>query len=162
MTKRKASTISKEKYFIKGKDEITDSSPIVSDEFLDKQPEGDYIGQSIQVNSQTRLEDDLGTGQELILRTYEFATDPKYIKEGLPDAQVLFESHMKGIAGMLWSDGFTPVTALQPRIIFTTNKTKYLIMVWATPSLGQVVLEKTQTLSEYARQNHARQDTNKV
>lgn len=169
MTPRKKSTKTGKKYFIKGKEEITDpTAPIVSDEFIDKQPEGDYSGQTLEVRSKTHLEADEGTGQHYILRTYEFATDPKYIREGLPDAQVIFESHMKGIAGMLWADGFTPVTELQPRIIFRKDKVKYLIMVWARPSVGQIVTDKSITLSEiahtttHAGNSHSRQNTNKV
>ncbi len=162
MTKVRKSTTKAKKFFIKGKEKVTDlDAPVVSDEFIDKQPEGEYTGQTIEVHSDTKLEDDKGTGDAYILRTYEFGTNPEFLMK-MPDAQTIFDSHMRGISGMLWSDGMTPVTDLEPKIIFSKDRRKYLIMVWAKPSIGQTILETTKTLSEYARESHSRNDSNKV
>lgn len=170
MPKKKEQKEVQKEFYIKGKQEIKDpTAPVISDEFIDKQKEGDYIGQTIEVHSETNLEQDLGTGAVHIMRTYEFKTDPQLLhqvknqKAKFPPNQELFNSHSRGIAGMLWSDGFTPVTDLEPRVLFSKDKSKYLIMVWATPSLGQIVTDKINTLSEIAHgQNNSRKNTNKV
>lgn len=144
----------KKQFFIKGKDIITDpDAPIVSDEFIDKREDGEYTGQTIEVQSETKLEQDTGTGNAIVLRTYEFRVHPDYLKPEakLPHPQEIFQSHMKGIAGMLWSDGLTPETGIDPRIIFSRDKKTYLIMVWASPQIGQVLTEKPKTLSEIAK-----------
>jgi hypothetical protein len=141
------------KYFIKGKEEITDTdAPVISDEFIDKVDGDEYRGQTIEVQSDTKLEDDLGTGDPIVMRAYEFATDPRLLQPNtqFPMAQEFFDSHMKGIAGMLWGDGLTPETEIEPRLIFSKDRRTYLITVWARPQLGQAVLETPKTLSEIA------------
>ncbi len=162
MTKAKKST-KQVKYFIKGKEEITDKfAPAISDEFIDKQPEGDYSGQTIEVHSDTHLEQDAGTGESFILRTYEFRTSPEFLQGKFPSFQEIFDSHIKGIAGMLWGDGLTPATDLEPRIVLSKDKSKYLIMVWARPSIGQTIIEKPYTLGEIAQLHERRKNTNSL
>ncbi len=146
------------KFFIKDKEVITDAdAPVISNEFIDKVDGDEYRGQTIEVQSETKLEQDTGTGEAIIMRVYEFATDPTFLQPEatFPTAQEIFQSHMKGIAGMLWGDGMTPATEIEPRLIFTRDRKKYLIMVWARPQLGQAVLETPKTLSEIV---HGKQD----
>lgn len=153
----------KKQFFIKGKDIITDASaPVVSNEFLDKREDGDYTGQTLEVQSDTKLEEDTGIGEAIVMRTYEFRTNPELLKPNtkFPTAQEFFNDHMKGISGLLWSDGLRPAEEVAPRIIFTKDKKTYLIMVWARPGLGQSLLAPTQTLSEII--HGRRQDRNEV
>ena len=139
------------------KKEITNA--LVSNEFIDKIGEDTYTGQTIEVQSKTKLEEDLGTGEALVLRTYEFKTNPELLQPNIqfPSAQELFMSHLKGIAGMLWQDGLTPAIDLEPRLILSRDKATYLIMVWARSQRGQLALEKhlveqAKTLSEIAKE----------
>ena len=140
----------KKEFFIKGKDVITDQdAPVVSDEFLDKrQPEGDYHGQTIEVKSDTKLEQDTGTGEAMVMRTFQYIANKEMFKNGRPSSQAIFEAHQKDIAGLLWSDGLTPATDVEPTFIFTPDYSKYLIMVWARPSIGQTLVDNTKTLTE--------------
>lgn len=163
MTKMIQSGKMPKQFYIKGKDEIKDvDAPVISDEFIDHQPEGDYEGQTIGVKSDTKLEEDLGVGAVKILRTFEFGTNPHVFDKGLPDGQTMFEAHRKLIAGLLWQDGMTPIIELDPKIILSSDKSKYLIMVWAKPSIGQVLVEQTKTLSEIVHNERSKQNPDKV
>src|SRR3990167_3588088 len=154
----------KKEFFIKGKQEITDvNAPIISDEFLDTtREEGDYTGQTIEVHSETKLEQDKGEGHGVVMRTFEFAASPIIFQHGNPNPQDVFNSHLKGIEATLWSDGLEPMVELEPRLIFTTDKSKYLILVWARVQKGQLfkemeVQKQAQTLTEIVKQNDTRQ-----
>lgn len=146
----------RQEFYVKGKDIIEDPlAPVVSDEFVDKtREEGDYQGQTIEVASKTKIEDDLGTGEAVVIRAYEFTTNPQLLRDitegktGWPDKQEFFNSHYKGIMGMLWSDGLQPVIEIEPRLIFSKDRRKYMIMVHARPALGHSLLHETQTLTE--------------
>ncbi len=131
-------------------------APIVGGEFVTE--DGDWQGQTVQVESDTHLEDDHGTGEHVIIRTYEFAANPLQFGQRTPDYQELFDSHKKGIAALLWQDGLTPVPEIDPKIVISKNQDRYFIMVTARPSLGQSVLDKSQTLSEIA--NEGKRHTN--
>lgn len=158
MAKQKKKVENKE-FYIAGKDIIVDpTAPVVSNEFVDAN--SDWRGQTVNVDSGIKLEDDHGTGEAIILRTFEFGANPLAFKERQPTVQEIFNSHMKGIMGMLWSDGLTPAQEIEPRVIFSKNKEKYLIMVGARPSVGNVLLDKPRTLSEI--HNEGREHTNKV
>lgn len=156
----------RQEYFIKGKDIITDpDAPTIEGEFVDNsRPEGKYQGATLEVHSQTHLESDLGMGKPYIMRTYQFKTDPSLLyqvrmgKVTFPTHQEIFASHLKGIAGMLWGDGLTPAIEIEPVLTFTPDRASYLIMVWATPSLGQSLLDKPQTLSQIVHGNKQNSD----
>lgn len=152
---------SKKRYFIKDKEVITDpDAPVISNEFADFREEGVYQGQTIEVQSDTKLEEDHGTGEPYILRTFTFALSPELVNKGVPDSQDLFNAFSKGIESYLWTDGLIAVKELPPRIVFTKKKTHILIMVWAVPRLGQSVLETPKTLSEIIRES--RPNTNSL
>lgn len=138
------------KYFIAGKEEVTDANaPVISNEFIDTtREEGEYRGQTIEVKSDTKLESDTGVGEAVVLRTYEFAANPEFFKNGLPNSQDVFDSHLKGIMAMLWQDGLQPAHEVEPKLIFSKGGDKYLIMIGARPSVGHSILEKPQTLTE--------------
>ena len=157
--------MAKKEFFIKGKQEITDAdAPVISDEFIDTtREEGDYTGQTIEVHSETRLEQDKGEGHGVVMRTFEFAASPIIFQNGTPHPQDIFNSHLKGIEATLWQDGLEPMIELEPRLIFTRDKSKYLILVWARVQKGQVTLEnrlqkEARTLTEIANESRPNSD----
>lgn len=159
MTQAKTSTTmpkkQKKEFYIEGKDEIKDvTAPVVGGEFITE--DGEWQGQNVEVKSDKHLEDDKGTGEAIVIRTYEFAMNPQTFREhelrtgNMPTAQDIFQEHRKGIMSLLWQDGLTPAEDIDPRIIFSKGTNTYLIMVGARPQMGQQVLDKPKTLSEIA------------
>lgn len=139
----------KKQYFIKGKEEITDdNAPVISNEFVDVQPEGEYRGQTIEVKSDTKLEEDLGTGEAIIFRSFQFASNPEMFKNGRPSERVIFDSCVKGIESTLWVDGLKPAKDIPVNFVFAPDNSSFLINVWARPAMGNTLLEDTQTLTE--------------
>jgi hypothetical protein len=108
----------------------------------------EWEGEEIGVESDTKLESDTGTGQEIILRFFDFAANPEVFRQHKPTEQELFNSHKKGMEAMLWTDGLTPYEAIEPRLLFSKDKTAYRFVISCIPSAGNTLLEKTNTLSE--------------
>lgn len=148
------------KFYIKGKEEIKDiDAPVISDEFIDTtREEGEYHGQSIQVQSDTKLESDQGTGETIILRTYRWSTNPEIFNKYTPDPQEIFESHKKGILGFLWQDGMTPAPEIEPKFVLSEDRKYYWIIVGARPSVGQVVVDTPKTLTEILHDTRPNRD----
>lgn len=148
-------------FFIEGKQEITNpDAPVISNEFVDlTREEGVYHGQDIEVHSETKLEADTGYGQEIVIRTYEFAMNPKYAGQNVP-AQEIFNSHLRGIESLLWQDGMKPYLGIEPRLIFSKDRSKYLIIVGAEAARGQWFNEQPKTLTELI--NESRTDKDEV
>lgn len=152
-------------FFIEGLQEITDpNAPVVSNEFIDKVDGNEYVGQTIEVKSDTKLESDLGEGAAVILRTFEFGASPLIFKNGMPHPQDIFNSHLNGIMSILWADGLQPAEEIEPRIIFSKDRTKYLIMIGAKTQRGQLSLEKnlleqSQTLSQIVHEGRKHRDS---
>lgn len=107
-----------------------------------------WEGEELQTQSKTKLEEDKGVGQEIIIRFFDFAANPEVFKQQKPTAQQLFEAHRKGMEAMLWTDGLTPFHAIEPRLLFSKDKTQYRFVVSCIPSLGNTLIDKTHTLSE--------------
>src|SRR4051812_24030725 len=78
-----------------------------------------WEGEEVAAESDTKIQEDKGTGQAIILRVYQFAANPAVFKAHKPTAQELFSSHIKGIEALLWSDGLKPFTAVEPRLVFS-------------------------------------------
>lgn len=133
-----------EKDFLEGT--AVADAPLVGGEF--NTDDGDWQGQTIEVKSDTHLEDDHGTGENVVIRTFEFAVNPIAFKDRTPDYQDIFNSQKNGILAFLWQDGLTLMPEVDPKIIFSKDNTKFFIMVTARPMTGQTVVEKTNTLSE--------------
>lgn len=106
--------------------------------------------ESVEVQSTTKLEDDMGVGKEVIMRSFTFKVNPEAFKFHVPTKQELFDSHHRGIENYLWKDGLTFEKQHEPHILFNKTNTAYTIFVVATPSRGQSVTDKTRTLSEIA------------
>jgi hypothetical protein len=107
-----------------------------------------WEGEEIGVESDTKIEQDTGTGQAIVLRFFDFAGNPEVFKQHKPTAQELFESHKRGMESMLWTDGLTPYHAIEPRLLFSKDKAHYRFVISCIPSLGNTIIEKSKTLSE--------------
>lgn len=107
-----------------------------------------WEGEEIGVESDTKIESDKGTGQEIILRFFDFAANPQTFRQQQPTEQQLFDSHRKGIESLLWTDGMMPYNIIEPRLLFSKDKTHYRFVVACVPSLGNTLIDKTKTLSE--------------
>ena len=161
--KKVKAEVEEPKQFYTEKDVILDpTAPVVGGEFVTE--EGDWRGQTVSVDSGIKLEDDIGTGEAVIIRTFEFGANPQVFKDyekkngHLPYAQEIFQSHMRGIMSMLWQDGLSPAEEIEPRLILSKKKDKYLIMVGAKPSLGNTILETPKTLSEIANEGRTHRE----
>jgi hypothetical protein len=128
-------------------------APKVGGEFITD--DNDWRGQTIEVKSDTTLESDKGTGNAVVIRSFEFKANPQTFKDyqkahgRLPYAQEIFESHAKGMKAMLWQDGLVPSEDIAPRLILSRKGYWYRIVVGAIPQAGQVILQTPKTLSEY-------------
>lgn len=109
-----------------------------------------YELNSVETQSDTKLESDEGTGIPVILRVFEFGVNLEAFKDHKPTMQELFNSHLKGLEMHLWRDGMILYDMVQPRIVFNKKRTKYQIFVAALPARGNVLLETPQTLSQIA------------
>lgn len=103
---------------------------------------------SIETQSQTKLEDDKGTGRPLVIRTYTFQINKEAFKFHVPTKQELFDTHVRGLEMTLWRDGLTFAKDHDPQILFNKGRTHYTIFIVAEPSRGNVLTDKTQTLTE--------------
>ncbi len=108
----------------------------------------EWEGEEVGVESDTKIQDDKGTGQEIILRFFDFAANPEVFRQHKPTLQELFDVHRKGMESMLWTDGLSPYHAIEPRIMFSKDKSHYRIVVSCIPSMGNTLVDKTKTLSE--------------
>lgn len=123
------------------KDELpTDAIAISKDEV--------WNAKEIAVESETKITDDVGVGETVILRSFEFGVNPQAFQHKKPTSQEIFNSHLRGIESMLWADGLKPTDDVEPRLIFSKDKTHYRIFVAAKPMRGHILREKPKTLSE--------------
>lgn len=107
-----------------------------------------WEGEEVTAQSDTKIEQDTGTGEAVILRIFDFAANPETFKQHKPTGQELFNSHMRGIESLLWSDGLKPCDWIEPRLAFSKDKTHYRFFISCIPRNGEVLLDKTHTLSE--------------
>ncbi len=107
-----------------------------------------WEGEEMQVESETKIESDTGTGQPIVLRFFDFGANPEVFKKHKPTAQELFNSHIRGIESLLWRDGLRQFKEVEPRLMFSKDKTRYRFIIACVPSLGNVLVDKTQTLSQ--------------
>lgn len=99
-------------------------------------------------SEETHLEDDLGTGKPLVMRSFTFKIDQEAFKVHVPTKQELFNSHAKGLELSLWKDGLIFEQSHEPHILFNKKRTHYTIFIVATPSRGNVLTETPQTLTQ--------------
>lgn len=108
----------------------------------------DHDSASVEVQSQTKLEQDEGYGNVVVVRQFTFGMNPEAFKLARPTKQDIFNAHYKGIEIHLWKDGWKVEPDINPRIVVNPEKMQYTIFVSARPMKGQRVLEKPLTMSE--------------
>lgn len=104
----------------------------------------------LEVESDTKLEEDVGKGTPVVIRCFEFKANKTAFKQHKPTKQELFTYHQKGIEIQLWADGLIATPAIEPKIKISKKGDKYLIFVGAIPRHGQTVIEQPKTLAELA------------
>ncbi len=107
-----------------------------------------WEGQEVSAEADTKIQDDLGTGQEVILRFFDFGANVATFKEHKPTAQELFDGHKGGLEALLWKDGLKPYDAVEPRLMFSKDKKNYRFIIACIPRDGVVLADKPQTLSQ--------------
>lgn len=119
----------------------------------DNQKEHDWYGATLETPGTQMV--DSGTGKPYILRTFEFAINPKVAKEmrdkkQTMDKQQLFNSHWPQIRLMLMSDGLVANEDVPPRVVVgkKRGKGKYRIFVLCEPKAGVAVVDKVATLQD--------------
>lgn len=107
-----------------------------------------WEGEEVSAQSDTKIEQDKGSGQAITIRVFEFGANVEIFKQHKPTAQELFNSHWKGMESLLWRDGLRPFEGSQPRLVFSKDKTKYRFYIPCIYSFYKVVTEKHHTLTE--------------
>lgn len=115
--------------------------------------EHNYDLSSLEVKSETHLEDDHGGGGAAIVRMFEFGMNPQAFQEARPTKQDLFNAHYKGIEVALWKDGMKVIPEVNPKIVLDEKKGKYMIFVGAQPMRGHILREQPKTLAEQIHGN---------
>jgi len=104
------------------------------------------------VESSTKLEDDTGHGDAIVVRSFDYKANPEAFRLHTPSKQELFNAHIKQIEVHLWTDGLKVMTDVSPKVMLSKKKDGYRIVVGAEPMRGQSfsLRDKPQTLSEIA------------
>lgn len=105
-----------------------------------------WEGEEVQVQSDTKLESDMGTGHPIVMRFFDFGANKETFKQHKPTAQELFNSHRMGIEALLWRDGLKPLDAVEPRLLFSKNQENYRFVITCTPT--QALVDTPKTLSQ--------------
>ena len=108
----------------------------------------EWEGEEVGAESTTKIQDDKGTGQPIVMRFFDFAANREAFKNEMPTAQQLFNSHRRGMESMLWTDGLIPCEAIEPRIIRSKKHTGYRIMITCVARTGVVIAETPKTLQQ--------------
>jgi hypothetical protein len=107
---------------------------------------------SMEVESQTHLEDDKGEGNPIKLFFFEFRANPETFARQKPTAQELFNIHLKQMEINMWSQGWSIFTDVNPRLMFAKDKTHYRFIIAGVPSRGRMLNETPKTLMEIAHE----------
>ena len=108
----------------------------------------DYEVNNLEVQSKTKLEEDVGDGRPVILRKFEFGMNPTAWQQYRPTKQELFNYHLKGIEIALWKDGLKPMPDVNPRIVVDSQNMKYQIFVAAEVARGHLLNANPLTLKQ--------------
>lgn len=134
---------------VKSIEEIGETTTVLETGAVDSPVENiEWDTREMAGTSETHLEDDLGIGQEVIIRSFVFKADPTVFRQHKPTRQELFNAHSMLIETMLWADGLIVLPEVEPKVTINKQKTKYRIFVGAIPRSGQWINEKAQTLSQ--------------
>lgn len=108
----------------------------------------EWEGEEIGAESDTKLEQDIGDGREIVIRFFEFGANPAVFEKAKPTAQQLFNHHLNGIEAHLWKDGLQPFPEVEPRLMFSKDKKRYRFIIAAIPRLHAGFKGETKTLSQ--------------
>ena len=126
-------------------------------EFSGKTEKVGWDVKETEVHSDVKLENDLGTGKHVLIRSFDFSANPETFKMHVPTKQELLNAHAKEIEIALWRDGLKVMPDVNPQVKISKNKRKYRIVVGAEPQRGQMVSWKDQeqfkTLSQIANES---------
>lgn len=103
-----------------------------------------------EVHSDTKLEDDIGTGRQIVIRSFDYKANPEAFRFSTPTKQELFDAHKRGIEEFLYRDGLVRVEEVAPKLIISKDKTGYRIIVGATNRMTEYFADKAQTLTDIA------------
>lgn len=103
-----------------------------------------------EVHSDTKLEEDVGVGRKIVIRSFDFKANPEAFRLHTPEKQELFNAHARQIEEFLWRDGLLRVEEVSPKLLISKDKTGYRIIVGATNRLGAYFDDKAQTLTDIA------------
>lgn len=103
-----------------------------------------------EVHSDIRLEDDMGHGEAVILRSFDFKANPAAFHERTPSTQELFNAHLKQIEIYLMKDGLKPYTESEPQLRLAKDRSGYRIVIPAVAMKGHRLLERPTTLTKLA------------
>lgn len=127
----------------------------------------DWSAKTVEAESDTKLDADIGTGQVLTLRHFFFKPNQEKFKKRVPSAQELFDSHVKQMEVEFWKDEWIPAHDVPPRLIFydkfkrpvshTSKKIEwYSFIIAAMPAKGSLLSQKDQeqvkTLTQIANE----------
>lgn len=116
-----------------------------------KKQDIEWETENVEARSETTLEDDKGEGKELILRFFEFTANPEAFKDRMPSAQELFNAHARQMEVKLWEDGVVVDKNIEPRLLFSKDKTHYKFVIGCRVAKGQILTSTPLTLSELAK-----------
>lgn len=113
-------------------------------EFAGEKGKEKWEGNQLEVNSDPLVDE--GVGDARILRQFKFGINP--VVKYTPTKQEIFNSHLKQIEIMLWSDGLEPYLEIAPRI--SVDQKFYSIFVVCKPRKGNLLssLDKPKKLQE--------------
>lgn len=110
-----------------------------------------YHTEQVETQSKTKLEDDKGNGKEMILRFFEYTANPDIFKDRTPSAQELFNAHKKEMELKLWQDGMVADPLIDPRLLFSKDKTHYKFVIGCRLGKGQILTSIPLTLSQLVK-----------
>lgn len=87
-----------------------------------------WTGQEVEVQSDPLI-DNQNSGKTIVLRSFFFKANPETMKRDRPTKQQIFDSHIKQIELMLWSDGLTPFKGVEPRIKVSKKRDEYKVVL---------------------------------
>lgn len=108
----------------------------------------DHDASTVEVQSQTKLEQDQGYGNVVVVRAFTFGLNPETYMKVQPSKQDLFNAHYKGIEVHLWKDGWKVEAELNPRVVVNPEKMQYTIFVSARPMKGHIMNQAPITMGD--------------
>lgn len=123
----------------------------INEQFTTTDGEHGWYGQTVEAISDPLI--DLGTGENILLRVFDFSANPETLKRDKPTKQQLFDSHVKQIDAMLWSDGLAPAREMNPLIQLSKEKEKYRILLWCRAKGGVAWADAPRKLQDITKSN---------